>query len=121
MKEQHREIIERVEKVRVHLGLNKSRFSAAFGMKAQTYNNFIGAQGSKPNVEMIIGLCDAHGVRADWLLWGEGPMFREGMEPQAPPGLLERVEALEERMARVESDLSAPEVEPLLLKTAAEA
>ena len=34
-REEKKAIIERVEQVRKHLGLNKSRFSAEIGMKAQ--------------------------------------------------------------------------------------
>ncbi len=47
------EIIERVEYVRRRLSMNKSRFSTSIGMTPQTYNNFIGAQGSKPSIEDV--------------------------------------------------------------------
>ena len=42
------DIIETVEITREQTGLNKSQFSARIGMKPQTYNNFVGSQGSKP-------------------------------------------------------------------------
>lgn len=84
------EIIERIEYVRNYLGLNKSRFSAEIGMKPQTYNNFIGAQGSKPNVELIYGIVTRFEVNPHWLLGGSGEMFSEGQSP-LPRGTGERV------------------------------
>ena len=69
------EIIERVEQVRKLLGLNKSRFCLAFGMKPQSYNNFIGPQASKPNIDLICGVVDRFNVNPDWLLTGSGNIF----------------------------------------------
>jgi len=77
------DIIERVEKIRVELGLNKSRFSGEIDMKPQTYNNFIGAQNSKPNIELIRGIINRYNVNPDWLLNGFGGMFREPGESLA--------------------------------------
>jgi len=72
------DIIERVEQLRTHLGLNKSRFSAEIGMKPQTYNNFIGSQGSKPNVELLHGIVTRFNVNPLWVFTGQGTMFLEG-------------------------------------------
>ncbi len=69
------DIIERIEYLRNLLNLNKSRFSGDIGMKPQTYNNFIGAQGSKPNVELIFGIVNQFGANPMWLLNGAGPVF----------------------------------------------
>lgn len=71
------DIIERIEYVRKYLNLNKSRFSSDIGMKPQTYNNFIGAQGSKPNIELIHGIVNRYGVNPTWLLNGTGDVFSE--------------------------------------------
>lgn len=71
-------IIRRIEDLRGRFNINKSRFCEGIGMKPQTYNNFIGAQGSKPNVELILGVMQAYGVEPRWLLTGEGPVFAEG-------------------------------------------
>lgn len=84
------DIIGRVEAVRKQLGHNKSRFSAEIGMKPQTYNNFIGAQGSKPNADLLLGCVTRFGVNAHWLLVGQEPMFVPGgsmprATPVAPP------------------------------------
>lgn len=71
------EIVERIEYVRNYLGLNKSRFSAEIGLKPQTYNNFIGSQGSKPSVDLILGIVDRFGANPNWILNGKGPVFLE--------------------------------------------
>lgn len=68
-------IIARVEQVRVALHLNKSQFAARVGLTPQTYNNFIGAQASKPNVELLYGCLNAFQANPVWLLRGEGEMF----------------------------------------------
>ena len=69
------EIIERVEYVRRHLAMSKSYFSERIGMLPQTYNNFIGPQGSKPNIELIFGLFNVYHVNPYWLLNGTGEIF----------------------------------------------
>ena len=74
------DIIDRVEEIRRHLGLNKSRFAGAIGMKPQTYNNFIGAQGSKPNMELVHGIVEQFKVDPRWLLSGKGQPFQEGAD-----------------------------------------
>ncbi len=76
------DIIERVEKIRHRLGLNKTRFAGAIEMSPQTYNNFIGAQGSKPNIELITGVVGLFKVNPYWLLNGTGEPFEEGVEPE---------------------------------------
>ena len=77
MKEQKfREIIDRIEQRRIDLGLNKSKFVKAFGMKPQSYNNFIGAQGSKPNIELILGVVNEYGMDPMYLLNGENGKAR---------------------------------------------
>ena len=75
------EIIERVERVRNRLALNKSRFSQSIGMRPQTYNNFVGSQGSKPNIELICGLINTYNVNPDWLLTGSGDIFTTDPPP----------------------------------------
>ena len=92
-------IVERCEEVRGVLGLSKSAFAKDFAMKPQTYNNFIGAQGSKPNAELIMGVVEAHGVDAHWLLFGTGAMWRDG---HAPLPTTERARTLQEAIANLE-------------------
>ena len=73
--QKYSEIIERVEYVRGRLSMNKSRFSARIGMKPQTYNNFIGPQGSKPNIGLLLGMLNVYLVNPYWLLDGTGEIF----------------------------------------------
>ncbi len=77
------EIIERIEHLRNILKLNKSRFSMEIGMKPQTYNNFIGSQGSKPSVELILGVVNKFGANPNWLLNGTGPVFTDETKSDA--------------------------------------
>ena len=65
-------ILARVEQVRETLDLNKSKFCRGFDMKPQTYNNFLGKQGSKPNIPLILGVSKAYGINPAWLLFGGG-------------------------------------------------
>lgn len=69
------EIIERIEQVRGYLGLNRSKFCRTIGMSPQTYNNFIGAQGTKPNIQLLHGVVIRFGVDPMWLFTGGGSMF----------------------------------------------
>lgn len=46
-------------------------------MKPQTYNNFIGSQGSKPSVELILGAVNRFGANPNWVLNGKGSVFQE--------------------------------------------
>src|SRR5271170_4772904 len=74
------DIVDRIEQLRAYLRLNKSQFSNAIGMKPQTYNNFIGAQSSKPNVELLHGAVAKFGANPMWILTGRGEMFTGGAD-----------------------------------------
>ena len=76
------EIIERIEYIRNYLRLNKSRFSTEIGLKPQTYNNFIGSQGSKPSVDLILGTVNRFGASPNWILNGRGSVFQEWSSEQ---------------------------------------
>jgi transcriptional regulator with XRE-family HTH domain len=121
------EIIERIEYIRTHLGLNKSRFSAEIGMKPQTYNNFIGSQGSKPNVELIYGIVTRFGVNPIWLFTGSGAMFMDSRGGQGPAGARSQVADTgglggADSAARLVEDLKQElmVIEPLLRKVEGE-
>ena len=77
------EIIERVEYVRKLFALNKSQFSKSINMKPQSYNNFIGSQGSRPNIELIYGVVSEYKINPGWLLQGTGEIFNESV-PDTP-------------------------------------
>jgi len=72
------EIIVRIEQVRGYLGLNRSKFCRSIGMSPQTYNNFIGPQGTKPNIQLLHGVVTRFGVNPMWLFTGTGNMFLPG-------------------------------------------
>ncbi len=90
--EKFSEIIERVESVRKVVGMNKSQFSAEFGMTPQTYNNFVGAQGSKPNIELVHGVASRFNVNPTWLLFNKGAVFlgKENAPAELPTGIRRR-------------------------------
>lgn len=74
------DIVGRIERLRNILRMKKSHFASAIGMKPQTYNNFIGAPGSKPNVELLHGIVTRFGANPMWVLTGAGSMFLEGIQ-----------------------------------------
>lgn len=78
---QFQDVIERVEQVRKGLGLNKSQFSSRIGMKPQSYNNFTGAQSTKPSIELIMGVVTKYSVDPLWLLTGRDGLGGGGDEP----------------------------------------
>ena len=121
------EIIERIEYIRSHLGLNKSRFSAEIGMKPQTYNNFIGSQGSKPNVELIYGIVSRFAVNPVWLFTGSGAMFLDsrgttGPSGSRPPGVSMTIPGGQDGGSGIVDELrrELSNLEPLLRKVESE-
>lgn len=78
------DITERAEVVRTSLGLNKAQFASKIGMKPQTYNNFVGSQGTKPNMALVCGIVRAFNVDPGWLLTGAGEPFTD-KQPGAVP------------------------------------
>lgn len=69
------DVIDRVETARKALGLTKTGFARGFGMKPQSYNNFVGQQGSKPSIDLIYGVVAAYRINPEWLLNGVGDIF----------------------------------------------
>jgi len=80
------DIIHRAEEVRKSLRLNKAQFSARIGIKPQTYNNFVGSQGSKPNMELFDGIVRVFNVNPMWLLSGSGEAFLSPFTDGTPVG-----------------------------------
>ena len=117
MKDEHREIIGRVEIVRKQLRLNKSCFSETIGMKPQTYNNFIGQQGSKPNIELISGVVKEFNVNPLWLMFGSGQPWLPkdwNADPALPhpAGDIADPLSIEQRVDRLESLVMHPMTTP---------
>ncbi len=94
-KPEHTAIIARIEDMRHDLKLSRVKFAAGFWMCPQTYNNFIGQQGSKPSMELLMGVVEAYrshdreGALA-WIVWGVGG-----------PGVSDG-----DRLSRVEADVA---------------
>ena len=74
IKKELKDIIDRIEHIRWKNHLSRTKFCEGFGMAPQTYNNFIGKQGGKPSIELILGVCDIYNVESFWLLTGKGFM-----------------------------------------------
>jgi transcriptional regulator with XRE-family HTH domain len=117
------DIIERVERVRMSLKLNKSQFAKLVGLTPQTYNNFVGAQGSKPNVELLHGIVTQVGVNPLWVLTGKGSIFMGKPADSVSP--LARIHRMQEEVAESVSHHPAEDdphraalasLEPLLLR-----
>ena len=86
-------MIDKIETVRTHLKVNKSNFVRPFDMKPQSYNNFIGAQGSKPNIELVLGLVNHWGVDPNWLMDQNSspvPVFLKKTQKQIIKEMLEQ-------------------------------
>lgn len=76
--ERGREIMERVEEYRRLTKLTKTAFASKLGFTPQSYNNFTGAQQSKPSLRLILNMCEPmpFGVNPMWLLFGRGKRNR---------------------------------------------
>ena len=75
-------VTRRIEEVRHVLGLNKSDFSQTVGMARQTYQTYVGPVKGRtlpaaPSCILLISVCKAHDVSAEWLLFGRGEIFNE--------------------------------------------
>ena len=74
------DIIKRVERVRKFKNLNKHLFAWNMGMSGSTYNNFTGVNASKPNMTLILEVCNQYLVDPAWLLFGRGRPWEGGPE-----------------------------------------
>ena len=61
-------------------------------MIPQTYNNFVGTQGSKPSIELVHGVGSRFNVNLTWLLYGKGAVFldQENALSELPTGIRRR-------------------------------
>lgn len=70
---------ERLKAVRGELGMTGADMGESSGFKPQSYPKTERDERTITPSE-IAGVCQAHSVRAGWLLAGEGQMFAEGRE-----------------------------------------
>lgn len=59
---------------------NDSSVARALGITPQAISNY--RKRGKLPTDHIIGFADTYGLLVDWLLWGEGDMYRSGYEGQ---------------------------------------
>lgn len=69
------EILLRIKKIITHLGLNDSSFARELGFPQTTISNMLN-RNSDPKSELLLAIVKKWGVSTDWLLTGEGEMFR---------------------------------------------
>ncbi|AEF80426.1 helix-turn-helix domain-containing protein [Leadbettera azotonutricia] len=79
MKEQKREIHERIIEVRKALGLSQKEFGKRINV-SQGYFSNIELQERKINDRIILLICSVYGVNEDWLKNGAGEMFNNGVD-----------------------------------------
>lgn len=73
----------RVKSVREALGLTSADFARKLNVKSGTVS-MLETGTSKPGAEILIKISDTFGVPTDWLLKGEGEMFKNGVTPEIP-------------------------------------
>lgn len=71
----------RVKMVRETLGYTSAMFAQKLNVKAGTVS-MLETGTSKPGAEILIKISDTFGVPTDWLLKGEGEMFKNGKTPE---------------------------------------
>lgn len=69
----------RLKALRAKLGLSQAKLAEKCGMSQTTYANY--ELGTAINQKLLVGLYKL-GVSLPWLLMGEGPMFRDGINPE---------------------------------------
>ena len=69
------EILLRIKKLITHLGLNDSSFARELGFPQTTISNMLN-RNSDPKSELLLAIVKKWDVSTDWLLTGEGEMFR---------------------------------------------
>lgn len=107
------DIVARVEQVRTALRLSRARFAREIGLRPQTYNNFVGAQGSRPSVALIRGIVAHLNVDANWLLTGKGEPFAEPGDRlrQIQPSTNLQLEVASDEKGRRAGRIEAKEIE----------
>lgn len=65
------------------LGLKIREASEISGVPYRSWQNYLSGL-REPNADAMTQICTRLGIRADWLLTGEGPMRRDEASPAAP-------------------------------------
>ena len=112
------EILLRIKKLITHLGLNDSSFARELGFPQTTISNMLN-RNSDPKSELLLAIVKKWDVSTDWLLTGEGEMFRgetkEVSQTYAKIPLLRQRVSCGQGKNWEESDAVETYIEPLCL------
>ncbi len=94
-----KDIAARLRTIRAEVGFTLPRMSAETGVPWRTIQNYERAV-SEPSYGYLMLMCTKFGVDANWLLTGEGDIYKEGVVESSPQleDLLNRVGALEKEL-----------------------
>jgi len=81
--EAQKEIGPRFRKIRLDLGYTQEQMAAHFKMKRPGYRRYEGGE-TFPGVQALKMLADNFNVSLEWLIRGEGPMYRQEEKVQTP-------------------------------------
>lgn len=94
---QMRDVKNRINELRAHLGFTLFEFGAAIDMAPSTMGSM--GSGGSLSYPFIGGVFRVFGISADWLLFGEGEMFlpsHDAKNPKLEKGLKEMLDTYEE-------------------------
>jgi len=77
-----------IRELREHLGLTQEIFAQILGTSFQLLSKWEGGK-VKPSHKYLLKICDEFGASADWIFYGEGPMFRKDLPVRKGGGMLE--------------------------------
>lgn len=73
-----KEIAKRMEKVIADTGLNTNQFAASIGVSQPTVARWLWGH-TYPSITVVIAVSKTYKVSMDWLLLGEGKMYKNGI------------------------------------------
>lgn len=97
-------ILSRISEIQTHLGLSVTKFALSLGVSQTTLSNMFNRD-SDPKSDLLDRIIQTHNVNPNFLLTGEGPMFRNQQAVSsielpvvAPRGIKTIQEAIEGRL-----------------------
>lgn len=107
---ERRELADRYQRARMLSGKTQRQLADDIGYTERTIGSYERGEPDQP-LRVVQQWAKATGVRAEWLMTGEGDPFREGRPVAVEAALADVTEALariEERLAALEGQLAAP-------------
>ncbi|WP_258103466.1 helix-turn-helix domain-containing protein [Marinoscillum sp. MHG1-6] len=101
------EINDRISELITTLQLNPNSFADAIGVKGTVIYNIVKGRRSKPSYDVLQKILLAyHGINANWLLNGEGDLWKDGVEipAEVQPGYVLIENRLETLAAQLRED-----------------